>query len=85
MEDVLQGEMKAVSRVLPRDQLPRRDPSRESSNLPLYEEGSVAAPPFLVQTPDADYCIAQLDISGHVPAPQPHRHVHILSKAVVIC
>lgn len=63
------GKVRAVSRILPRDQLPRRGRTQATDPSPLFEADATSGPPFLIQTPESDWGIAHLLIDSHQPVP----------------
>ena len=75
-----QGAVRAVSRVLPLEHMPRREPEVADLLIPLYEPSGGGAPPFLVQDCQADgssqdWAILQcMQLHGAVE-PVLYRHV----------
>lgn len=77
----LQGAVRAVSRILPREHLPRRESEVAKLPIPLYEDDRSAAPPFMVHgcafdcSRSQDWGIIQCLHSEQGPQPVLYRHV----------
>ena len=74
-----QGNVTAVSRIIPRAHLPRREPEVASAPMPMYEGSNAVAPPFLIQSckPDgssADWALLQCFASAGSIQPVLYRH-----------